>query len=576
MTPTRPTALVLLLAPCLLAGCRTLSGAGSDAIAIGQVQGTGAQSQLLGQTVTVEGVVSQRDGSAGGWFVQDAGDGDEASSDAILVADSQAAAAIQPGDRVRVRGVVVEQPIGRASRTALEQVQVQRLGRGVVEPVAVTGAVQDWERLEGMTLRFDAPLLLADSGDLDKHGRVLASVGERLWQPAERAEPGSDAQRAVVADNARRQLWLEANDVTGAAWPAGLAQARSGSRLDGVTGVLDQAQSGYRLRLAATPTLQAAARPQPPQVPGDFRIAALNLENLFNGDGHGGGFPTLRGARTPAELSAQLAKHVATINGLGADIVALMELENDGYGADSSIATLVDALNAGGGGANWRFVDTGKGPGDNAIRVGLIYRNDRVRAQGRPATMEGGPFGPHSRAPIAQAFVPLKDGRVDGATFVVVANHFKSKGCSEAEGADRDQGDGAACWNATRTQSARVLAHFVLANPTGYGRALTLLVGDFNAYARESPLRTLEEDGWRDAFAVAGVDSPYSYVYDGQLGRLDHALLSPGLAQRLRGAAEWHSNADEPDSAGYRAGGPGPWRSSDHDPLLLGFDLRGR
>lgn len=578
MTRPRPTAFVLLLAPCLLAGCSSLPGAGTDAIApdtiaVGRVQGTGAQSPLLGQTVTIEGVVSQRDGGDGGWFVQDAGDGDEATSDAILVADSQTAAPLQPGDRVRVRGVVAEQAIGRASRTALEQTQVDELGRGTLEPATVADAVADWERLEGMTLRFDAPLLLADSADLGKHGRVLASVGERLWQPTERAEPGSDAQRAVVADNARRQLWLETNDGT-VAWPTGLAQARSGSRLDGVTGVLDQAQSGYRLQLNAAPTLQAAARPQSPQVPGNFRIAALNLENLFNGDGHGGGFPTPRGARTPAELTAQLAKHVATINGLDADIVALMELENDGYGRDSSIATLVDALNADGG--SWRYVDAGQGPGDNAIRVGLIYRSDRVRTQGKPATLKAGPFGPHSRVPLAQAFVSMKSGRADGAAFVIVANHFKSKGCSGVEGDDRDQGDGAACWNATRSESARLLDEWLKRDPTGYGRARTLLVGDFNAYAREAPLRLLEGAGWRDAFAVAGVASPYSYVYDGQLGRLDHALLSPALAQRLRGAAEWHSNADEPDSAGYRAGGAGPWRSSDHDPLLLGFDLRGR
>jgi uncharacterized protein len=57
-------------------------------------------------------------------------------------------------------------------------------------------------------------------------------------------------------------------------------------------------------------------------------------------------------------------------------------------------------------------------------------------------------------------------------------------------------------------------------------------------------------------------------------GRLDHALLSPALAGRLRGAAEWHINADEPESQGYADGDPTqPWRSSDHDPLLLGFDL---
>jgi len=577
MTRPRPTALALLLAPCLLAGCSTLSGSATgtgDALAIGRVQGTGAQSPLLGQTVTVEGVISARDGKRG-WYLQDGGDGDGASSDAIFVAD--ASTGFEPGDRVRVRGVVAEQASGRATRTALEQPVVQRLGRGTLVPVAISEAAPDWERLEGMALRFDLPVLLADSGELAKRGRVLASVGERLWQPGERAEPGSDAARAVSADNARRLLWLEANGDT-VAWPAGLAQARSGSRLDGVTGVLDQAGAGYQLQLTSAPTLQATARPQPPQVPGNLRVAALNLENLFNGDGKGGGFPTPRGARTAAELAEQLTKHVATINGLDADIVALMELENDGYGRDSSIATLVDALDADGhaGSANWRYIDAGQGPGDNAIRVGLIYRNDRVRPQGKPATLQAGPFGPHSRVPLAQAFVPIRNGRIDGAAFVIVANHFKSKGCSGAEDGDRDQGDGAACWNATRSESARLLDDWLKRDPAGHGGARTLLVGDFNAYAREAPLRVLEDAGWRDAFAVAGVASPYSYVYDGELGRLDHALLSPALAKRLRGAAEWHSNADEPESAGYRAGGAGPWRSSDHDPLLLGFDLRGR
>ena len=43
-------------------------------------------------------------------------------------------------------------------------------------------------------------------------------------------------------------------------------------------------------------------------------------------------------------------------------------------------------------------------------------------------------------------------------------------------------------------------------------------------------MRALVEAGWRDAFEVAGIRDPYSYVYDGQLGRLDHALLSPALA----------------------------------------------
>ena len=49
---------------------------------------------------------------------------------------------------------------------------------------------------------------------------------------------------------------------------------------------------------------------------------------------------------------------------------------------------------------------------------------------------------------------------------------------------------------------------------------------------------------------------------------------NPAVAShRLRGAAEWHNNADEAAAHDYRAGGTGPWRASDHDPLLVGLDL---
>lgn len=565
-----------VLASCLLLGCTTSSLRHDPVVAIGAVQGRDAQSPLVDQQVTVEGVVTavRSDSESGaGWFLQDAGDGDQSTSDALWVHDPEGFASVRPGDRVRVSGQVAEQSAGRGTRTTLLQPRVQALGAGTPIASVLTAAPVDWERYEGMFLRFDTPLFLTDTRDLARHGRVLASLSERPWQATERAAPGSSEWRAINEGNTRRRVWLDGGNAAGATlWPASIGAARTGSLINEAAGVLDQNGSGYGLHLTKPPKLQAAARPQPPQVAGNLRVAALNLENLFNGDGHGGGFPTPRGARTPAELAAQLAKHVATLRGLDADIVALMELENDGYGPDSSLAALLAALNAGGG--DWRAVDAGRGPGDNPIRVGLIYRAGRVRVQGKPATLEEGPFGPQSRVPLAQAFVPLKRGRNDGPALVVVANHFKSKGCSGAEGADRDQRDGAACWNATRTDSARRLDDWLKTDPTGSGSDLAVIVGDLNAYAQEEPVRAMVAAGWRDAFEVAGIRDPYSYVYDGQLGRLDHALLSPALAARLRGAAEWHSNADEPESSGYREGGDGPWRSSDHDPLLLGFDLR--
>ena len=161
-------------------------------------------------------------------------------------------------------------------------------------------------------------------------------------------------------------------------------------------------------------------------------------------------------------------------------------------------------------------------------------------------------------------------GRDAGPAFVVVANHFKSKGCGEAKGAEADQGDGQACWNPTRVESARLVDQWLATDPTGTGSDLVAFVGDLNAYSQEDPLRYLRAQGWSDALP-ASADSPHSFVFDGQAGRLDHALLSPALARGLAGATVWHSNADEP-LAGRGEGGE-PWRASDHDPLLIGLDL---
>lgn len=139
------------------------------------------------------------------------------------------------------------------------------------------------------------------------------------------------------------------------------------------------------------------------------------------------------------------------------------------------------------------MVDAGRGPGGDSIRVGIAYRADRVRPVGRPATLEAGPFGNGSRVPLAQAF---RAG--DGPAFVVVANHFKSKGCGEsAAGADADQRDGQACWNALRTDSARRLDAWLKTDPTRSRTDLAVILGDFNAYRMETPIRALVDAGWR-------------------------------------------------------------------------------
>ena len=552
----------------------TAASAQDAPIAIGMVQGAGERSPLVGREVVVEGVVTTTPGNAlDGWFLQDAGDGDAATSDALFVAAGGAPTA---GQRVRVRGTVVELNAGNGTRTALQPTAVTPLGKGRVRSVAIAAPPADWERYENMRVRIAAPLTVAGTHRAGKYGEMIVNFGERLRTPSDAVAPG-DAARALAADNARRMLRLD--DGSDAEQPASVwylpntGLPRTGTRLSKVEGVLDQRGGDYRLQLTAKPAFKRMAPPTPPKVGGDVRIAGLNLENFFNGDGQGGGFPTPRGARNPAELEGQLARLVATIRGLNPDIAALMEVENDGFGPESSIATLVDALNADGG--DWRAIVTDADQGRDQIRVGLIYRASRVSPVGTAVTLTDDLFGTRNRPPLAQTFC-AGVGASPGPAFTVVANHFKSKGCGSASGADADQKDGQSCWNATRTESARRLDAWLRTDPTRSGSDLAMIVGDLNAYSMEDPITTLTAAGWRDAFAARRGPVPYSYVYDGLTGRLDHALLSPALAARLAGAAEWHSNADEPDSRGYQArpGDRAPWRSSDHDPLVVGFRLQ--
>lgn len=544
-------------------------------VPIGEVQGDGLRSPLDGQTVTVEGVVTAAFADLGGVFVQDTGDGKTTTSDALFVAFEEGAPVplLTPDDRIRVRGIVGERKAGGDDTlTALYAPVIQSRGTGRIAPTVLAAQPDDWEALEGMLVRIDAPLTLSGTDALGRFGELATSFDGRLWQPSEVAAPGSAEAKRLAADNARRTLVLDDGSSKrdpATVWYVKQGQPlRTGAVLTGVQGIVDARHGGWRLQLTVAPTIAAAERPAAPQVAGNVRVAAFNLENLFNGDGKGGGFPTERGAKTPEQLKAQMAKLTATIRGLNPDIAALMELENDGYGADSSLAQLVAALNAGGG--SWRFIDAKQGPGPDTIRVGIIYRSDTVKPTGKPATLEAGPFGERSRSPLAQAFV-----RGSGKPFVVVANHLKSKGCSEATGADADQKDGAGCWNALRLDSAKRLDAWLKTDPTRTRSDRIVMLGDFNAYAMEAPVRWLRDDaGWVDAFTQAGIEQPYSYVYNGLTGRLDHALLSPSLAKQLRGAAEWHINADEQDAQGYADGDASvPFRSSDHDPLLLGFDL---
>jgi hypothetical protein len=184
------------------------------------------------------------------------------------------------------------------------------------------------------------------------------------------------------------------------------------------------------------------------------------------------------------------------------------------------------------------------------------------------------------RVPVAQTFLDLAKGEV----FTVVVNHLKSKGCTDATGADLDQGDGQACFNAARVSAAQALVEWIDANPTGIADDDVLVIGDLNSYAKEDPIDVFAGAGYVDLGRAFGGAGAYSFVFDGQWGYLDYALGSPSIVSQVTGAAEYHINADEPSVLDYNTNfksanlittlfAPDEFRTSDHDPVLVGLDL---
>ena len=590
----------LLLALGALAGCRGADDPTVAAVGIAAVQGPGERSPYEGQRARIEGIVTLRMDE--GAFVQSlAPDADPATAEGLFVLPAPGQPALEVGQRIDAVGTVAESGDGAVLTTLADAVITLRGSAALPAPVVLESAPAAWEALEGMRVRVEAPLTVSGNDALLRFGEVDLAFGGRLFTPTEVALPGEPAQAVRAANAARRIALDDATSVENPATVAWLPQPlgggvtlRAGSVLHGVEAVVDERFGGHRLQASAPPArLEAAPRPPPPSIEGGLRIAGMNLLNLFNGDGQGGGFPGPRGARDADGYARQLAKHVSLITALDPAIIAAQELENDGYGPESAARELAGALNAAQPGARWAVVAPDEKPGTDAIAVGILYRADRVEALGAPAVLRGGPFDWGSRPPLAQAFRAV--GGTDAAPFAVVSVHFKSKGgCEDARGANRDQGDGQGCFNALRMESVEALARWLDGDPLRLGGpaadARVALIGDFNAYGREDPMRALRDRGWIDAFetgvggeaasseaANAAAADRYSFVFDGQSGRLDHALLSPAMAATLRGAAKWHVNADEPAAFAYDGAlgrEPGPWRSSDHDPMLMGFDLR--
>ncbi|WP_277207792.1 ExeM/NucH family extracellular endonuclease [Isoptericola croceus] len=602
-------------------------------VTIAEIQGTGSASPLVGETVTTRGVVTAAYPTGGfdGLYLQTEGSGGDpaedatpGASDAVFVYSADAAGQVAVGDHLEVTGVVGEYfdltQVTPTSWTVLDE------PAAAVKPTATTWPATEAEReaLESMLLAPQGDYTVTDNYSTNLYGTVGLAAGDTpLVQPTSVGRPGSDEATAQAADNAARAVQLDdgatwnysgsARSATPLPWLNDADPVRVGATVT-FTGpvILDYRYSAWSFQpleqltgenadLVQPATFADTREASPQDVGGDLTVGTFNVLNYFTttGDQVDGcqyytdraGNPIsvrtgclARGAADAENLERQEAKIVAAIGELGADVVALEEVENSaafGKDRDQALADLVDALNAAEGAGTWAYAPSpAEVPADeDVIRNAFIYRPDAAETVGESRILLGSEAFGNAREPLAQVFQPAGGAATDaGDDVLVVTNHFKSKGSAGPWPGDADAGDGQGASNESRVRQATALVDFADEVAADAGTDRVLLAGDFNAYEQEDPIKVLTDAGYTDLGPTTG---KYSYSFGGQVGSLDHVLASPAALDAVTGTDIWNINAYEPVANEYSRYNYNatilydttPFRSSDHDPLLVGLDL---
>ena len=565
-----------------------------------QALGEGDDSALTGTSVTTLGVVtasypageSSLTGTLDGYTIQTPGTGGtweegKSRSDALFVYAGKKGRIPAVGTCVRVSGTVGEFPATTAkgnpeSLTQLAAATVTEVsGCQAPKPTPMTGVPRgaSAESYESMLLAPQGTWTITDNYQANLYGTLTLTPGDAPLRAATDVVAPGQAARDYEADNASKAIELDdganTNLQKGTATEAPYAYLANGSPARvgyhatfSAPVILDVRHGSWILQptsmVAAhpdrSPITITGARPSAPTVGGDTRVATFNVLNYFSDLGvdeagctgypdRTGAFVTtkkcrVRGAYSREAFANQEAKIVSAINALGAHVVALEEIENPvgvgvGTDRDASLARLVSALNKAAGTAEWAYVPSPPitPAGEDVIRVAFIYK---------PAIV----------TPVGDSLIhddPAFPGLAEG---------------------NRDNGDGQGNANAIRVAQASALATFA----ARFADKPTLLVGDFNSYSQEDPVRALTDRGWK---RVSG-QGEASYVYSGRSGSLDHVFANAAATPLLAGVTSWAVNAQESVAFEYSRAGmnahlrveaDNPYRSSDHNPEIIGLTL---
>ena len=576
----------------------------------------------------LEGFTIQTPGTGGTW------DPARTASDGLFVFMGKSSATMPSiGDCVVVKGKVAEYS-GVKNATAATQSLTQLLPQSItaatdcdpVKPTELSGVpTQDqMEALESMLVLPKDTWTITDNYKTNRYGTLSLTPGTEVLRTAtDVVAPGAPAQ-AYEAENAAKTIDLDdasTTDLTNFkqnghkeryAYLANGAPARVGYHVTFTKPVVLESRFGSFVfqptQMTAgnpdrSPVTITGERPAAPSVSGDTKVATFNVLNYFSdlGENEPGckGYEDrdhkyvtdknckLRGAWSSQAFANQQTKIVQAINTIDADVVALEEIENPvasgvSTDRDGALKSLVNALNAAAGSEVWAYVPSPSTvpANEDVIRIAFIYKKAKIAPVGDSVIYDDPAYTGLARQPLAQEFKPITDANHEGKNFVVIANHFKSKGSapknlSGAEAAaNTDNGDGQGNSNGVRVKQARALATFA----QRFNGTPTLLVGDFNAYTKEDPLKVLTDAGW--AHESGHGDS--SYVYGGRSGSMDHVFANSAAHPLITEVKSWAVNAQESIAFEYSRTNynaylafeaDNPYRASDHNPEIIGLNL---
>lgn len=612
---------------------------------IHEIQGTGDSSPLDGTVVTVEAVVvgDFQDGdddtkrNLGGFYLQEEDadvDNDPLTSEGIFVFEKDAKVPlvdVRIGDLVQVTGMV-DEFFGQTQIDTITSIAVISSSNTIPSateirlPTAATvvaggDILPDLEAYEGMLVVFPQTLTINEMFNLDRFGEIKLVEGDRPFQFAQQNTPDAVGYQTSLEEIGARQITYE-DGLMGQNNPIGdldgfgptystATDIRMGDTIDNLSGVLTYGSSQWRVQSTEdgeNSFTKVNERPEPPEFGGlyssPYKLASINVLNYFTTLDIDETSTTAigmdpRGADNnddfDGEFDRQSEKLVKAIVDMDADILGLVELENDFLPGSSGNALeyLVNAVNAELGTTVYEWVNPGQQFVDqsDAISNGFMYKKHTMSIRGgtHPAILrdEGlAPLGLNydnlvfngpstNRAALAVDFQPRF-----GRCLMVSINHFKSKGSVNPAPGNADAGDGAGNNNAIRVQAAEAVTEWMDTNPTGRFCRFKALIGDLNSYSSEEPITLIESAGYTNVEEFYQGDDAYSFVFDGQIGTLDYIMVNERLLRRSSGAQVWHANADEPDANDYNTDfnrdpdifdGSVPYRFSDHDPLIMGF-----